>query len=180
MKLKIFKNHYKKKGQVQLILMLLIVIGLMASCKKDDDKYKASSVKKENTLDGVKLKVDQDISIKDNGLISAVISNSTDDEYEYGESYILEYFYNNKWVVVESEKNNFSDVSTYLKKQSENELTYNIKENYKDIESGRYRIVQTIKKDGKDEYYLTAEFHIEDEWKKYVYYYYLKNKAMWG
>lgn len=112
------------------------------------------------------------LNIKSNTLTSKgatfILKNNTDEEYSYGEPYIIEKFENGSWKEINTltgDPLSWNDILYILKYNEEREININWSYGYGELKSGTYRLVKnSFRKNNSPEsrtYTVYAEFDIK-------------------
>ncbi len=112
------------------------------------------------------------LNIKSNTLTNKgatfMLKNNTDEEYSYGEPYIIEKFENDSWKELDTLTGNplsWNEMLYILKSNEESEININWSFGYGELKSGTYRLVKnSFRKNNSPEsrtYTVHAEFDIK-------------------
>lgn len=154
-----------------LLILMTIILTLIVGCDRTEPNneidWEPTQYGDVNELDNVTMEA------KEEGLtptrITVVLENNSDIDLQYGEFFILEKKFNQKWyevpVTLEGDYG-FNDIAYALPVGERVEVEIDLEWLYGSIESGQYRIIKDVLefKDTGDYYkhYLAAEFTIEE------------------
>ena len=145
-------------------LLFLVSLGIiLTGCNKDNLNLGEKS-NYDITEDQVIINIDKE-SITNTG-IKITLVNKTENEYEYGSGFTIEYFKNNNWYLVTPKKETDYNMMSYsLEPNAEKVFEYNWKEIYGELPKGKYRVIKELdlrkENNSFDKIIVAAEFIIE-------------------
>ncbi|WP_214482223.1 immunoglobulin-like domain-containing protein [Bacillus sp. SM2101] len=145
---------------------MVISLTLLSGCGSTNSDWEPTLYETVNNFDGVTM-IALEETVSSTGLIVA-FENTSDEEYTYGEYFLLEKNINGSWyqVPVAFDGNyGFNDIGYSLPSSDVKEWTVDWSWLYGNLNTGKYRIVKDIldarKAGDYDKYHLTAEFTVE-------------------
>lgn len=145
-------------------LLFLVSLGIiLTGCNKDNLNLGGKS-NYNITKDQVVINIDKE-SITNTG-IKITLVNKTENEYEYGSGFIVEYLKNNNWYSITPKKEiDYNMMSYTLEPKIEHTFEYNWKEIYGELPKGKYRIIKELdlrkENNSFDKIVVATEFTIE-------------------